>query len=196
MTTAARTWIVGLVLASSVVEAAPVFAQNATMTPLMVFIEDRASVPANILEQAREEATRVFRIINVEIIWLELGDGRFENSAVLRSVLIVDVVTREIADRLKARDGVLGSAALGTRLARVFYKRIEDLSSTRHDIGCLLGHVMAHEIGHLLLPPNSHSPHGIMQAQLDTQLAVRSRLFFTESQARVIQTKLADFIFR
>ena len=54
----------------------------------------------------------------------------------------------------------------------------------------MLGHVITHEMGHLLLPPKAHSPSGIMQAGLNTQLAAQGRLFFTASQAQQIWTKI------
>jgi hypothetical protein len=51
--------------------------------------------------------------------------------------------------------------------------------------GDLLGLVMAHEIGHLLLRSKVHSAEGIMQARLATGLRDRTRtlLVFTRQQA-------------
>ena len=55
----------------------------------------------------------------------------------------------------------------------------------------MLGHVVAHEMGHLLLPLHAHSSSGIMQAGLNMQLAAQGGLFFTASQAYQIRTQLA-----
>ena len=43
---------------------------------------------------------------------------------------------------------------LTTRIVKVSYSRIKALSPTLgdNDTACILGHVVAHEIGHLLLP--------------------------------------------
>ena len=61
-----------------------------------------------------------------------------------------------------------------------------------NDLGCRLGHVIAHEIGHLLLPTRAHSPSGIMKAGLDGERAAQGALFFTREQARQIRTRLMN----
>jgi hypothetical protein len=166
-------------------------AQHAQVIMLMVRVDDSASVPADILAQAREDAERVFHNIDVEIVWLEQSAARLEDAAAFRPVVVVHLLTREMTDRMHAPDRVLGIAA-GTGWATVFYNRIEDLSPTRdaHDIACRLGHVIAHEIGHLLLRSKAHSPSGIMQAGLNMQLAARGGLFFTADQGRLIRATL------
>jgi hypothetical protein len=170
-------------------------AQHAPAITLMVLVDGSASVPTQILAQAKDDAARVFHAIDVDIVWLEQDDARLEDTAVLKSMVIVRFLTREMTDRLHAPEGLLGKAASGARIATVFYHRIEDLSWTRHDkdTGSVLGHVIAHELGHLLLPPDPHSRSGIMQAGLHTQVAARRGLFFTESQARQIRTRLGGF---
>ena len=62
----------------------------------------------------------------------------------------------------------MGSASRPTKRAHIFYDHI--LNHARLT-GCivsrLLGAVMTHEVGHLLLPAFSHSPSGIMRARWD-----------------------------
>jgi hypothetical protein len=197
MAKTARTVVVAMGLvavgwAGSDPTAASASAQQAPVITLMVLVDGSASVPAHILEQAKADAARVFQHIDVDIVWLDQEDARLEDAAVLRSTVIVRILTREMTDRLHAPKRLLGKAASGARIATVFYNRIEDLSSTRHDkdTGSMLGHVIAHEMGHLLLPPDAHSRSGIMQAGLHTQVAARRGLFFTASQAHQIRTKL------
>ena len=52
----------------------------------------------------------------------------------------------------------------------------------------VLGWVIAHEIGHLLLPANSHSKFGIMQASVDFRMA--GLHVFTDRQADAIRAAL------
>ena len=52
----------------------------------------------------------------------------------------------------------------------------------------LLGRVLAHEIGHVLLPLNSHSLTGIMREAVDS--TSRQIEFFTDAQAAVIRARL------
>lgn len=166
-------------------------AQHAQGITLTVLVDDSASVPANILAQARKDAARVFQNIDVEIVWLEQNSARLEDAAALRSVVVVHLLNRELTDRLHAPDPLLGIAA-GTGWATVFYNRIEDLSPSRdaHDTASMLGHVIAHELGHLLLRSRAHSRSGIMQPVLNMQLAARGGLFFTATQAHLIRTTL------
>jgi len=58
----------------------------------------------------------------------------------------------------------------------------------------ILGHIAAHETGHLLLGTNSHAPRGIMRAMwLREELASASKgaLFFSGSESRQMKEKLA-----
>jgi hypothetical protein len=53
----------------------------------------------------------------------------------------------------------------------------------------VLGNVIAHEVGHLLLRATSHSRIGIMRAHMDVQPAIHLQSF-DKTQARVIRTAL------
>lgn len=165
--------------------------QHTHVITLKVRVDDSASVPPNILAQAKKDTGRVFQNIDVEIVWLDQDGDSLQDAASLRSVVVVHLLNRELTDRMHPPDPLLGIAA-GTGWATVFYSRIEDLSPTRdaNDIACRLGHVIAHEIGHLLLRSKAHSRSGIMQAVLNMQLAARGGLFFTADQARRIRTTL------
>jgi hypothetical protein len=58
----------------------------------------------------------------------------------------------------------------------------------------VLGMTMAHEVAHLLLPNNGHSPSGIMRdswTQSDYKKAGLGQLFFTKEQARLMRDALA-----
>ena len=195
-----RSWMAGFILGSSLVGAAPASAQDAAVTTLMVFVVDYVGVPASILEHATEETTRIFRGSNVEVLWLKKGDARFENPLVLTSVVTVHILSREMVHLGKMPKGAMGWAARSTRVVKVSYIGVQALvddnallSSNRRDqeTACILGHIVAHEIGHLLLPSSSHASAGIMRARLDRRLAVMGALFFSADEAQGIQTKLA-----
>ncbi len=58
----------------------------------------------------------------------------------------------------------------------------------------MLGYVLAHELGHLLLGTNSHSPTGLMQARWDNaalSAASHSFLFFTPAQSSILRSRLS-----
>jgi hypothetical protein len=76
----------------------------------------------------------------------------------------------------------------------VFYPLVEKLHSDCHaSLSRVLGHVMAHEIGHLLLGLRSHSALGIMQPDWQGEALRRigmGTLLFTVEQARNMREKL------
>jgi hypothetical protein len=58
-----------------------------------------------------------------------------------------------------------------------------------------IGHVIAHEIGHVLLGPNAHSIVGIMRGTLlqeDWEKAAQGTLGFTQSQNQQIRTWISE----
>jgi hypothetical protein len=72
-------------------------------------------------------------------------------------------------------EGVLGFAAVATdgglgRIAYVIYDRVQQqASSGAIDETDLMGLVMAHEIGHLLLGPGSQGEAGLMKGRWDRE---------------------------
>jgi len=190
--------LIAAALAAAIVTATlaattPAFAQNRDVMPLMVLVDNIAGVPINVLEKSRRATTRIFRELDVDIIWLDKRDVRLTNPAVLKSTIVVHVLPHETNAHSKIAHEALGVALPGTRFAWVFYDRIAALPGHGdNDLGCSLGHVIAHEIGHLLLPTRAHSPSGIMMAGLDGQRAAQGALFFTRGQARQIRSRLMN----
>ena len=76
----------------------------------------------------------------------------------------------------------------------VFYDRARELHADWNvGLSDILGNVMAHELGHLLLGSNSHSAAGIMRAQWqgeELHRLSRGSLWFTSEQASHMRGKL------
>jgi hypothetical protein len=94
------------------------------------------------------------------------------------------------------RDTIFGFAE-GGALASVFYGRITDFSKgvdgEDSEIPVILGDVITHELGHLLLGPGAHSPTGIMHGQWDRnylRLALMGRQLFTPQQSGLLQANV------
>ena len=148
MTRTTWSWIAAFILGSSLVGAMPASAQNATVPRLMITVQDDASVPPKLLERTKGETTRIFQNINVELIWLEHGDARFKDPSALKSVVTVHILSREMIDRMKKPDSVMGWAVPGTRFVKVSYSRIKAFSRRTelvsptlrdNDTACLFG---------------------------------------------------------
>jgi hypothetical protein len=74
----------------------------------------------------------------------------------------------------------------------VFNERVRN-GRTVHGYGLMLGHVIAHELGHLLLERSAHSRNGLMKASWDNpqrNLIAIGRLLFDRIEAREIQTNV------
>jgi hypothetical protein len=94
--------------------------------------------------------------------------------------------------RAKPDWGTLGVAVAGARIVRVFVDRVETVArGAQEDVGEVLGHVIAHEIGHVLLGPNAPSAAGLMAASLDLPRIALGGLWFDQGQAAIIRAKLA-----
>ena len=120
------------------------------------------------------------------------------------------IVSREAADlvrpkkarhehRLGRRTLALsapGRVGNGAGIIYLFYDRVQELLRAQRKTEYrdqLLGLVIAHEIGHLLLPDHSHSKTGIMRAMWDEQdlrLAAHGELGFTPKQVELIRSEL------
>ena len=134
---------------------------------VVLHVTDHAHIPPRRLAAAERVATQVYAAAGVQVVWTDGAaqiaqpDGAFHVDV---SFLSRDMVARKCQSAGLA-EGVFGSAARSTRRAYLFYNRIVDEAvRTRVDIARLLGIFLAHEIGHILLGADSHSPSGIMRA--------------------------------
>jgi len=149
-----------------------------TRQPLTIDLQMRnnAPVPAHILEQSRDDVTRIFAGAGLAVRWTE--------SAPRFTVQIVP----QVLGFDRASSHVMGVALrrASPSMAQVFFKQVQEFARAYHvDLGTMLAYVIAHEIGHLLLPGYGHSPTGLMRAEWDTALvreAINGSLTFTEAQ--------------
>jgi len=150
-----------------------------------VAVCDREDVPDPFMRLAQEVAGGVYRNTGVELEWVDndchRGDG----------VFAVNITSRAMAGA-QVSDLTLGFAESGTRDATVLYDHVMKFARRYHiNRGVMLGYAIAHELGHLLLPPNSHSAEGVMRGTLDLHLASERQLRFTAQQGALILDKLA-----
>jgi hypothetical protein len=87
-------------------------------------------------------------------------------------------------------DTVFGFITRETGSAYILTHRLIELARRySDDFRRLLGQTIAHEVGHLLLPTNSHADRGIMQAHLGVR--AYSASYFTPEQGVAIRARLA-----
>jgi hypothetical protein len=87
----------------------------------------------------------------------------------------------------------LSAAGIGC-YADLFYDRAQHLHEiSGASLASILGHAIAHELGHLLLGTNSHSPAGIMRARwqpADLASASKGALLFSTVESQAMKNKL------
>ncbi len=183
---------------------------------ITLHVYNYAHVTEKMWLEAEKQATAIFRKVGVETVWHRVPLPPENRTSVNRVQppsfnlspldLRIYIVPRSRAKRMderlgRARVNVFGlSPAMADgrpgRLAYVFYHRIREFVVT-HTIpeqeALLLGLAIAHEVGHLLLPDNSHSRRGIMRARWDRQdlRFAAADLVFTAQEAKSIRIEVA-----
>lgn len=175
-------------------------AQETAWPVVTVVVRGQELVDGDVLQQSMSVVSRIYRQIGVEVAWVDPewfaaqmpgdAEGRIR---FCRRVVTVHLSRNEPPGPLAYRPNVLGVAAMGARFAYVFVERVTLLADRRRiDAGDLLGHVMAHEIGHLLLPAHSHSASGLMRADLNLELVQKHRLEFAREEGALIRARIVS----
>jgi hypothetical protein len=124
-----------------------------------------AGVDRSTLAQATATASDVFRRAGIQLVWVDCPFLTTEDIERLHACDQFDgtpwaqlnLLPQEMAQRLQFRHEVFG-VAIGSK-AYVFFHRVQELS--RHlgnSESSTLGHLMAHELGHVLLGPETTLP--------------------------------------
>ena len=136
------------VLSTGLITGNSATAETIAPLTLKVLIVDKVGVPADTLRRARQETSRIFDALQIGLVWVEdVPQGHY---------LVIKIVTK--APSQKSKDPNMLGVAAGSQEglpthAWLFYSRILNQQRALHlDVSLLLGHVMAHEMGHLLLP--------------------------------------------
>ncbi len=163
-----------------------------------VHLYNLAGIPAETLDRATREASRVFAQADVSIVW-ESGDPDAEEAHTTDQSGAAAFRDRQVRNYLVVRIGRglavhVPPGALGVSLphaqygvsATIFEERVENLCHAEgQDLAVILGHAIAHELGHVLLASDEHAPNGIMRARwgrAELDLASGGRLGFPAKQ--------------
>jgi hypothetical protein len=183
------------------------FTQTAMVGPelqVAISVYDYAHISTGLLAAAEEDARRVFRQAGIETVWATCFP-KLEKSepdgcaAVDANHLMLKILPRAIAASVRERSDVLGTAIVDEKgvgfYAYVFYDRVQSIAEERKLGHALLGDVLAHEIGHLLLGSNSHSVSGIMSAHWygeELRRISEGAMLFAPSQSRKMMDRVSS----
>ena len=153
-------------------------------------VDNYAEVPPADLAEAESAAADIYESIGVRVIWVH-ADVPFDDPRGVR--VHVRLLSRKMADRKVAKEkttsDVLGEAIAAARCAYVFVDRIPPVVfQFGQPFTRVLGLVIAHEIGHILLPGQGHAESGIMSAHVN--LWSRKLVYFTPEQGTEIKSLL------
>ena len=164
---------------------------------LRLHLHNHAQVARDIVIRAQEEVSRIYSRFGVNTVWVNADSLSQPGSRDLALTVIINANAR-VADQRPSRTDVMGLAPGSHReqgrIAFAFFDAV-DRFARRYDVdvAVVLGYVMAHEIGHLLLPFGTHSKTGLMRGNWGSpqiRHAVIGQLRFTPEQAELIRFKL------
>ena len=160
---------------------------------IVLHVDYFANLLSTDLDAAEAVARRIFAAAGIRAEWVHGRDKAPRIGGALHVKVLV--LSRKMAEQKIAAErvgpDVLGQAAKLCGRAYIFSHRIDALAArNQHSVSDLLGRVLAHEVGHLLLPENSHSGTGIMAAALD--LNPSAVLRFTPEQTAAIRQTIAS----
>ena len=164
--------------------------RRAVMT-VEVKIEDSVGVRRDLLAPTIAEVDETFRPAGVRFVWTSgefpSEDPSSTSCARVLRLLLTDDAPQRPADLL--RGDALGSAAPWSGQARIFYRRVTAVAA-QHPVAPsrIFGHVIAHELGHLLLASGHHTDVGIMRPAVDFHHIAFRR--FTDEEIRDIRNRL------
>jgi hypothetical protein len=211
-TTARRVWADGFcAVALAMFAASSGLAASEPALTVRVRVYNYAKVSSAILSDAEQEASRIFSAAGVDTLWADCSATGAQPQPMLASAgqaaqaetdcdgpvagatLVLRILPRSTPASRAFQDTMFGFAE-GQWMASVFYARVEGLilsvNGGEREAPVILGDVIAHEIGHLLLGTNSHSPSGIMCAKWDQEYlrkAVMGFQKFSPEQAALIR---------
>ena len=169
---------------------------------ITVRVYDYAALPQFTANRAHVEASRIFAEAGVPTEWAvcpvsaqTMPGDRKCHVRLSATDIRLNILTAEMARKISKNDSEFGAAFLLPNgfgnFAAIFSHRVREFATRQGaSEALLLGHFIAHEIGHLLLGVNSHSQSGLMRVPWDrTQMerAYLGTLLFNKQEAERIQ---------
>src|SRR5579863_5498611 len=196
---ACKTWVVLAALASLFGGSAYARRKQEPTIRLTVSVFNDAEVPPSVLHVAQARAEAVLDSAGIALTWLDCGTpGNWVQDIGCRDIAFPRHLSIRVARNGRHRTGdVFGESFLDEKgegnYASVY---VEPLAASKAldvvDEGDLLGYVVVHELGHLLLGLDSHSAEGVMRRKWDfaaLQQAARGTLIFSAREAERMRSR-------
>jgi hypothetical protein len=176
-------------------------------------VHNYAGVAPKTLTDAEEVATEIFREAGVETRWVDIISTTENNQisspyypALTSADIQLSILPSKMSGRLGLPDNVIGlGPGTDTQVIYVFDSKVETIFwwllreqcigrlDRKVSMAQILGHVIAHELGHLLLNTTGHSAQGIMRGEwgfADFREMTCGMLLFSPQQAEVLRANV------
>ena len=195
-------WTVVLFLVGSTV-----FARDMRDTAVRISVNDGHRLMQD-LDAVREEVNRILGEAGIEVLWTGEAPRAVSRAGRLEVTVIVS------PSDPGGEGYALKAAAMGVYLRSdessavfVFYRRVLDVLGLsgrverngglltpveRRDLARALGRVVVHELVHRVAPSVSHSPEGVMQANLSRRSLTCRHLRLDEASRELLQSAIAE----
>jgi hypothetical protein len=171
---------------------------------LLVSLFNDAGVDSATLAEAQSRASVIFSHSGIEVDWFVCGPADPSDFLPRRTACSALVWPSHLSVRIRPRAVSVSAETFGQAFvnaegeglySNVYYQNLAR-SSGHRDVsdGEMLGYVLAHELGHLLLGTNSHSTSGLMQPHWNSstlRASALSSLRFTSAQSAVLRSRLS-----
>jgi hypothetical protein len=195
-------WVAGFLVAANALSA-----ERPAQPHITVWVYNYAGIDGEALARAKEEAGRILVQAGIEAAWVDCPrmasevDRHPDCVGLPKFLGLVLRLRPGVAPKtLVGRSSVFGYALLpegggfGT-YADVYAGGADLLANGSESLsGVMLGHLMAHELGHLLLGTPDHATAGIMGCpwgRPETEGAAQGRLLFNRGEAKRMRANLA-----
>ena len=151
-----------------------IFSPLAAQGPITIRVYNFAAIPAGEIARAQQEADEIYARANVRLAWLDCtyADGKPADSTCNAisgpSVLNLRLLPAQMEPKQGLPEGIFGFSMMSTTggfssTTNVYVDRVSTIADGRkYRQPVVLGAIVAHELGHLLLGIGSHSKAGLM----------------------------------
>jgi hypothetical protein len=165
---------------------------------LTVLVDRHVPVLPDELRRASLDVSRIFGAIGVTADWIFEESAAHSAPRLARGFIVHVAVIARMPGQPVPEAIPLGltppGAELGGADVVVFHDHVQEFAQARHrPASSVLALVIAHEIGHALLPAPAHTSVGIMQSEWDQETmdqADHQELRFTTRQGALIRDRL------
>ena len=174
---------------------------------MTIVFRDQANVNSESLVAANQVVRHIMGDAGFDVVWIDAGDllnadlppvpdSSRQNRLPTDGYFAVVVTPFALKGSSTTEAGFAAVTTGPYRRAYVFYDRVKMFSNTieiipnNKTVGIILGHVIAHELGHLLIPGDAHTPVGIMRGEWDYRqwkMAAAGTLLFDPTQAKLMR---------